>query len=453
MVPITTNGRAHRTPGRMSVAASVTQFAVAGLVATLVLAALTGLLARRAGLEQGTRAFEDLAWVTAATLEPALDADPTRAPAARADLGGLVSTLVDAGIVWRVQVWNASGRVLWSDDLRGVGEETPLSPKLRWALDTASVVSGIADTHGPENFAARDREPMLEAYVGVRDVNGTPLLLHFSERYDEVTMIAWHTWRQFAPVTLGALVLLQLVQVPLAWRLARRLRRSLEAEGALLHAAVDASEAERRRIAGEVHDHVVQNLSGLAYDLDAARLQGSPRSPADAELMSRTAKGVRQTVSDLRELLVSLMPTRVPSGGLEPALRVLVHSLGESGIQVTVRARGTEGLSEAAAALLYRCAREALRNVAAHSRASSVQVAVDRDEEVATLTIDDDGRGFDDARLDERSAAGHLGLQTLGELLMGSGGTLTVSSAPGRGTRLTATVPLSTPLMDVRALR
>jgi two-component system NarL family sensor kinase len=450
---ITTNGRAHRSPGRMSVAASVTQFAVAGLVATLALAAFTGVLARRAALEQGTRAFENLAWIAATALEPALDADPTRPPAARADLGDLVSALVAADIVLRVQVLDASGRVLWSDDPRVVGEETPLRPEVHRALETGSLVSEIHDAQDPENRAERDQGPTLEAYVGVRDVNGTPLLLNFYERYDEVTTIAWHTWWEFAPAALGALVLLQLVQVPLAWRLARRLRRSQEAEGTLLHAAVDASEAERLRIAGEVHDHVVQDLSGLAYDLDAARLQGSPRSPADAELMGRTAKGVRQTVTDLRELLVSLMPTRVPSGGLEPTLRVLGHSLRESGIHVTVRAQDTEGLSEATAALLYRCAQEALRNVSAHSRASSVEVTVDGDEEVATLTIDDDGRGFDDARLDERNAAGHLGLRTLGELLVGSGGTLTVSSAPGQGTRLTATVPRSTSLMDVRAVR
>jgi two-component system NarL family sensor kinase len=120
---------------------------------------------------------------------------------------------------------------------------------------------------------------------------------------------------------------------------------------------------------------------------------------------------------------------------------------------VTVRAQDTEGLSEATAALLYRCAQEALRNVSAHSRASSVEVTVKGDEEAATLRIDDDGCGFDDARLDERNAAGHLGLRTLGELLVGAGGTLTVSSAPGQGTRLTATVPRSTSLMDVRALR
>jgi hypothetical protein len=232
------------------------------LVATLALAALTGVLARRAGLEQGIGAFEDLAWVAATALEPALDADPTRPPAARADLGDLVSALVAASIVLRVQVLDASGRVLWSDDPRVVGEETPLRPEERRTLETGSLVSEIHDAQGPGNRAERDQGPTLEAYVGVRDVNGTPLLLHFYERYDEVTTIAWHTWWEFAPAALGALVLLQLVQVPLAWRLARRLRRSQEAEGALLHAAVDASEAERRRIAGVAGGPVVAGSAG-----------------------------------------------------------------------------------------------------------------------------------------------------------------------------------------------
>ncbi|HEX2297726.1 MAG TPA: histidine kinase, partial [Pseudonocardiaceae bacterium] len=158
--------------------------------------------------------------------------------------------------------------------------------------------------------AGRSSGRVLVAWVAVEDVHGTPLLVEFHEGYSEVTDIAERAWMRFTPAALGALALLQVIQVPLAWRLASRLRRSQQSEDALLQAAVDASDAERRRIAGEVHDHVVQDLTGLAYDLDAARMRGRPRNAEDAELLERTAAAVRQTVEDLRTLLVALIPAR-----------------------------------------------------------------------------------------------------------------------------------------------
>src|SRR3712207_9120521 len=80
-----------------------------------------------------------------------------------------------------------------------------------------------------------------------------------------------------------------------------------------------------------------------------------------------------------------------------------------------------------------------------HSRATSVEVTVTRDQGVATMRIEDDGQGFDEARLSERAAAGHVGLRALGELLVDAGGSLRLASAPGKGTSLVATVPLATP--------
>jgi two-component system, NarL family, sensor kinase len=423
----------------------VTWFTCAGLAVTLALALLTGVLARRAGLEQGTRAFESLARVTAATLTPALDGDPTRPPDAPGDLHTHVSALVTAGPVVAVRVRAGDGRVLWADDRSVVGRVAPLPPAARRALESGSVASLVADPGDPGVVAGRSSGRVLVAWVAVEDVHGTPLLVEFHESYSEVTDIAQRAWMRFAPAALGALALLQVIQVPLAWRLASRLRRSRQSEDALLQAAVDASDAERRRIAGEVHDHVVQDLTGLAYDLDAAQMRGRPRNPADAELLERTATAVRRTVEDLRALLVALIPARGGfRGGLLPALQLLAQEVGRSGTRVTVRADAARDLPGPTAALLYRCAQEALRNVTAHSRATSVEVAVTRDEGVATMSIEDDGQGFDEARLAERLAAGHVGLRALGELLVDAGGSLTLTSAPGQGTRLVATVPLST---------
>jgi two-component system, NarL family, sensor kinase len=420
-------------------------FTCAGLAVTLALALLTGVLARWAGLEQGTRAFESLARVTAATLTPALDGDPTRPPAAPGDLHTHVSALVAAGPVVAVRVRASDGRVLWADDRSVVGQVAALPPEARRALDSGSVASLVADPDEPGVVAGRSSGRVLVAWVAVEDVHGTPLLVEFHESYSEVNEIAKRAWMRFAPAALGALALLQVIQVPLAWRLASRLRRSQQAEEALLQAAVDASDAERRRIASEVHDHTVQDLTALAFEIDAAQMRGAPRNAEDAELLERTAQGVRQSVEDLRSLLVAIIPARGGfRGGLLPALQVLAQELTRSGIRVTVRADDARDLPGPTAALLYRCAQEALRNVATHSRATSVEVAVTQDQGVATMQIEDDGQGFDERRLAERAAAGHVGLRALGELLVDAGGSLTLSSAPGEGTRLVATVPLAT---------
>jgi signal transduction histidine kinase len=427
----------------VSVAASVTQFTVAGLVVTLALAGLTGVLARRAGAEQANRSFEDAAQVIAAALTPSLTADPAQSdPQARAALGEAVQALLAAGPVVRVKIWDASGRVLWSDEPRLVGQVFPLRPDARTALETGSVVSHLSDLTEPENRYERDMGELMEAYVGVRDANGTPLLVETYEPRADVATAARRTWLEFVPVTLGALVVLQLVLVLLAWRLARRLRRSQEAEAALLKTAVEASDVERRRIASEVHDHVLQDLTGLAYNLDAARLRKPPGTEDTTALLARTATGLRHTIADLRSLLVELTPTRVPEGGLGPALEVLAGGLERSGTRVAVHVNGAGDLPAPTATLLFRCAQEALRNVAAHSRAQQVELSVTRDDEGATMVIDDDGCGFDDVRLAESNAAGHLGLRALGDLLVDAGGSLTASSAPGQGTRLVATVPL-----------
>lgn len=420
-------------------------FTCAGVTMTLALALLTGVLARRAGLEQGTRAFESLTRVTAATLAPALDTDPQREPAAVGTLRTYVDALVGAGPVVAVRVRAGDGRVLWADDRSVVGRSAPLPPGARGALARGSVASLVADPGDPGMVAGRSSGRVLVAWARVADVHGTPLLVEFHESYTEVTDLAQRTWRHFAPAALGTLALLQLIQVPLAWRLASRLRRAQRAEDALHRAAQDASDAERRRIAAEVHDHAVQDLTGLAYELDAARLRGGPRNAEDAELLDRTAAAARRTVEDLRALLVALIPPRgAVHGGLVPALRALAREVGRSGVRVGVQADDIRDLPAPTATLLYRCAQEALRNVSTHSRATAVQIVVTQDRRAATMCVEDDGQGLDEARLADRFAAGHVGLRALGELLVDAGGSLTLTSASGRGTRLVATVPLAT---------
>jgi signal transduction histidine kinase len=434
----------------VSVAASVASFTAAGLVVTLALAALTGLLARWAGENQARRAFEDLSVVAAAGLAPLVDADPAAADEARkTDLHRQVDALRSAGPLVRVKVWDGGGRVLWSDEPAVVGQVFPVEADAEVALREGGVVSEVVDPDEPENRSESGLGPLVAAYVGVRDRGGTPLLIEFYERYDAVTTAARAAWLRFTPAAIGALLVLELVQVPLAWGLARRLRRAQEEQAALYEAAAGASEAERRRIASEVHDTVVQDLTGLTYDLDAARLRGGLRDPGDTALLSRTAEGVRRAVADLRALLVRLTPPRPTSRDLDAALAAFAPRLASTGTRLVLRDESGEDLPAPVVALLHRCAQEALRNVVTHSRAETVEISVIRDEGGVTMVVDDDGCGFDEEQLADRTRDGHLGLRALAELVADTGGSLTASSAPGQGTRLVVRLPLDGSMGDL----
>ena len=431
---------------RLSVAASVARFAAAGLVAAALLTVITGLLARREGAQEATRSFDRLAVVVAGSvLAPRLTPELRRGdPVADAQVRGAAEPLLEAGVVTRITVRDADGLVLWSAPSEAAGTRAPLEAQQRRALKDGAVASAQESPASSNRAAA-----LLTASVGVEDSSGMPLLVDVSEPYDVMQQSAHRLWRLFTPAALGALVLLEVVQIPLAWGLARRIRRHQEAGTGLLHAALEASDVERRRIAGEVHDTVVPGLTGLAYTLDAARLNGS--SPAEsATVLARTADGVRRTIADLRALAMDLGRSRLPEAGLGPALTDLAARMEVNGTRVTVEANGLEDLSRQAAEVLYRCAQETLRNVANHSGAESVEISVARTARDVTMIVDDDGRGFDESRLSASEEAKHLGLPALGDLVADAGGSLTAFSAPGQGTRVVVRVPLDVGEIDMR---
>ncbi|MBB3081913.1 sensor histidine kinase [Geodermatophilus sabuli] len=413
----------------------VAHVTIAGVVLILAFAVVSGVLARDVGDSLSARAFERLASVTAAGLAPAVDTDPTRPPTATGDLGRQVAGVLDAGPVAAVSVRDASGRVLWSVRAEMIGRVTPLPADARRALDTGSVV-----TVGHPGTAVH------VAHAGIRDVHGTPVLLDLAGNRDDVRPFARQAWLALAPAALIALLLLVLVQLPLTWRLAARVRRRQDDDQALLRTVLAAPDAERRRLAGELHDSVLPVLSGVAMELDAARLRAGPGAESEARLPPMAATAVRQAIDELRALVSHPGAAPEPLPDLADRLRSLAAEQQDAGLQVSVRTSGISGLPDTVTGLLYRAAREALRNAATHSQATSAEVTVSRDGRTVTLVVDDDGCGFDAQRLAERRREGHVGLDTLGDVVVHAGGTLTANSSPGQGTRLVVTVPVDVPV-------
>ncbi len=427
-----------------STAGPVARFTAAGVVVLVALAALIALAARKAGTDQAIEAATQVGWVTAkGVVEPRLDA-----ALIEGDVAALVAFNDDMrkyvlrGSLVRVKVWDANGRVIYSDDPRLMRGILPLDPSEEEALRQQRTASDVSDLSKPENQYEASYGRLLEVYVGVRATTGQPLLFEAYFRHDAVDQAGLEVWQRFAPIALGALLVLQLVQIPLAASLARRLRRQQRERESLLQHAVDASDAERRRIAGELHDGVVQQLTGVTYALDAARL-GSPDEARRVAVITSAASTLRDSISALRSLLVDIYPPNLVEEGLPSALAELASGLEHAGIAVDLDTDGADVLPPVTSGLLFRTAQEVLRNVSEHSGAGHVEITVAANGSSARLTVDDDGRGFDSDELGVRASGGHFGLRALSDLLVDAGGRLVVRSAPGAGTRVEAEVPIT----------
>jgi len=246
---------------------------------------------------------------------------------------------------------------------------------------------------------------------------------------------------QILPLCIGGLVLLQLVQVPIAVRLSRRVARQQAERAELLERALSASDRERRQLAADLHDGLIQDLAGAGYALAALARSVPPERAATAE---RVGVVVRNAVDSLRHLMVDLYPPDLAGAGLSTALDDLVRPLQRQGVAVSVKVAELPPMEPEAATTLYRVAKEALTNIAKHAKASAVQVSLAAEpgqgHDDVVLRVIDDGVGVPTDALDHR-AQGHLGLQLLIDRIADLGGELTVHRADSGGTIIEARVP------------
>jgi signal transduction histidine kinase len=253
---------------------------------------------------------------------------------------------------------------------------------------------------------------------------------------------------QIVPLAVGALVLLQLVQVPIAVSLARRVRRHEADRALLLEEVLSVSEREREEIAADLHDGVVQDLAGVGYALGAMSLAGPPDR---REITDQLGTTVRAAVDKLRRLLVDIYPPDLDGPGLPVAIGDLAEPLRDAGISVQVDVSPLPAMSSDVTAILYRTAREILINVVKHAWAETVEVSLGPDSDprwrgtdAILLRVTDDGVGPPDGGVDRR-AEGHLGLPMLMHRIADLGGELTVAAGTDRGTVVEARLPVRLP--------
>lgn len=217
-------------------------------------------------------------------------------------------------------------------------------------------------------------------------------------------------------------------------------RRQVEQARRFSRGLVEAQEAERARIARELHDDIIQRVALIGGEVSAlARILPSP-SPA----VSQRIEGLREELGDLADQIRAMARRTHPSIlehlGLEKSIRGLAQEMAVSdGLDVAVEVApdaGLDRLDSPAALSLFRVAQEGLRNVARHAGTAQAAVRIGCRGEGAFLAVEDRGRGM--AAGASREGLGLLGLT---ERLRAVQGTLTIDSTPGQGTRLVAWVP------------
>ena len=436
--------RADAETGGQSVAAAVAQFVLAGLAALAAFLIGSLFILQELGQSEAVREARAFAVLTGQGIaEPDLDDGLLRGDrAAIARMDRVVQERVLNERVVRVKIWTRTGRIVYSDEPRLIGAVHPLDDSKLAVLRTGAARAELSDLTGPENRFERGLGDLYEVYIPVRTPGGTPLLFETYQQSTSVSSTSRRIWLPFAALLLLSLVLLWIVQAPLAWRLAHRLRRSQLDRETLLVRAVEASADERRRIAADLHDGVVQDLAGISYSLSAAADRRDPgASPELRSTLQEAAAGTRDSMRRMRSLLVEIHPPNLRAAGLEAALTDLLSPFAGEGVRTTLDVADGSQLRPEVELIVYRAAGEARRNVQRHAGATRVSVRVAKEDGIARLEVVDDGVGFTPDERDKRRAEGHVGLSLIAELAERMHGRLAVESTPGSGTSFLLEVP------------
>lgn len=213
-------------------------------------------------------------------------------------------------------------------------------------------------------------------------------------------------------------------------------------------AITEAQEDERRRLARELHDDTLQALIALKQRVQLAQLAQEPTGPAsppEAAELDEIASMTEKTIDNLRRLTRAMRPAYLEDLGLVPALEMLAREAGESaGIPIEFHRQGTERRLPASNELaFYRIAQEALSNIVRHAQASKGSLTISFSTDAVQLLVSDDGLGFVvPAAPSAYAGSGHYGLLGLHERAELIGAALEIVSLPGKGTRITVSLPV-----------
>ena len=421
---------------------STTQRAVAGLLLAAVVSFLVvgaaalviaNKIARADALSEGTRTARGVGRALLAPVMPAVVAGDA---SAAAGLDAVIAERRADGTLLRVKVWRRDGTIVWSDDHALIGRKFELAPRVTEVFDEHRDYAQISRLTDPDDASERQAfRSLVEAYIPLALADGSTVALEMYFPDARVRAAEDEDSERLVVFSLGVLLVLALAQLPVSIWLVRRTTSAQHDRDRMRDTALVSSERERRMLARNLHDGVVQELAGAAYVLESRTPGGSV--PSDTvRAMDLVTVTLHQAVDDLREMLIELHPEELTSANLGDLVRAsAVRTCPRQ--QVTVQASLGRPLPSEVLAFVYRSARECALNVAKHAHATRVDITITATAGGVRLVVRDDGVGIPDPL---PQVPGHLGLTLLRTTAAELGGTV-LAQGTDAGTTVTITLP------------
>ena len=436
-------GDGREAPLHATARRAVARFMLFSCVALLILTGGTIFLADKIARKQALEyASAQGAAVARRVAAPLVHSDLRRDPVSFGDeLDRVMRNRMADGSLRHVKLWDADGTIIWADDPALVGQRFELDDDVAVLFGTTGVTAEVSDLSKEENVAERDEGELLEVYVGTYDADEAPLVFEAYLPIDRIKDDANTIFVAFVPLAAGAMLLFLAIVLPLAITLTQRLQRAQHAQSKMMRHALFASDLERRRIAADLHDGVIQDLAGLGYVLPTlSRQLREDGAQGPRAVLERATTIIHHDTAMLRSLMSDLYPPDLQGEGLQEALEQLAQSESlRGGFEATVDVRAERPLSNEVGQLTYRIVREGLRNVVTHAEAGQVRVEVGTSGGKVVVRVQDDGRGL--GSIPWWETEGHLGLRLLRDTLVDFAGQLDLRSSPGEGTTLQAQFP------------
>ncbi len=424
-----------------SVARPVLTFALLVLLALALVAGSGLFVIRRLGDEQALNEARQLTALSARVVERRVTDELLTGDAE--SLGAVASVVHDAVLqdpVVRVKIWNAAGEIVYSDELKRIGRTYELGAEEQEVLTDGGVISELSDLQAPENSFERSFGQLEEVYTRIKTPSKIPLLFETYQLRSSIVGNGRELAATFTPVLVVTLIALALLLIPLAWALARRVRRTQDERERLMQRAIESSDRERRRIAGDLHDGPVQELSGLSMQLSAAAETAGDPSARDA--LRDSASAVRGSVKTLRSAIVGVYPPNLQQAGLAARPLGSRRPVGAAGHRDGARGRPRRAVrARDRGAVVPRVPGGPPQRRGACGRGHRPRLLRDEGGR-AVLEVRDDGRGIAPEVGGRAREGGHMGLEILGDLVRDAGGQLTVLAGNGgAGTVVRMEVP------------
>lgn len=429
----------------------IVRFVAVTLLALVVVVGVSTVVAHAISRDVAVREAKGRGLAFARTVSaPLVDGDVRAGnPVAVDAFDRIMRTRLRDGSVVHIRIWERGGRVLWADQPEAVGQSFELEPQAVDLFDHAGAVGWLDDGHDAEHRLVRGEGELLEVYASGTTAEGDRVVVETYWPSTGLAAVSGRVMQRLLPLTLGTLLVFALPVLGLSVGLARRVDRAHAANAELWQQSLAASELERRRIAADLHDGVLQDVAAARYAVEALGLVAPDRPAQATALADQAAQLVARVGEGVRSTLVDIYPAALHAGDVEAALQDVVRPLRSDGVVVCTDVADLSHEAPEVRQLVYRVAREALSNARKHAAAQHVSVVVSVEPDLVSLDVTDDGLGLPLGPAPDD----HFGLRLVQDLARGAGGSVVLGPSSTGGARVHLELPRPARHLSRRGVR